>query len=172
MAEYINYFKDLFKVIVSGRSYLNYCILDIERIQKNKTIFLSHTVGLFNKFAKNLLFILWHSLSLRNSHWCAHNKNKQFWITQMRTNKFKKRFIYPSCGLNAFCSIKIIKGWSWFALRGLTKYFLSLATDMTDVTLGASGLWLRTRTGAGGTGILAWRLVGRSLCLHVHKNKN
>ena len=28
---------------------------------------------------------------------------------------------------------------------------LSLATNVTDVTIGASGLWLGTRTGAGGT---------------------
>ena len=28
---------------------------------------------------------------------------------------------------------------------------LSLATDVTNATLGASGLWLGTRTGAGGT---------------------
>ena len=28
---------------------------------------------------------------------------------------------------------------------------LSLATDVTDATLGASGLWLGTQTGAGGT---------------------
>ena len=28
---------------------------------------------------------------------------------------------------------------------------LSLATDVTHATLGASGLWLGTRTGAGGT---------------------
>ena len=28
---------------------------------------------------------------------------------------------------------------------------LSLATDVTDATLGATGLWLGTRTGAGGT---------------------
>ena len=28
---------------------------------------------------------------------------------------------------------------------------LSLATDVTDATLGVSGLWLGTRTGAGGT---------------------
>ena len=27
----------------------------------------------------------------------------------------------------------------------------SLATDVTDATLGASGIWLGTRTGAGGT---------------------
>ena len=31
---------------------------------------------------------------------------------------------------------------------------LSLATNMTDTTLGASGLWLGTRTGAGGTATL------------------
>jgi hypothetical protein len=32
---------------------------------------------------------------------------------------------------------------------------LSLATDVTDMTLGASGLWLGTQTGAGGTTTLA-----------------
>ena len=32
---------------------------------------------------------------------------------------------------------------------------LSLATDVTDATLGASDLWLGTRTGAGGTATLA-----------------
>jgi hypothetical protein len=31
---------------------------------------------------------------------------------------------------------------------------LSLANDMTDATFGASGLWLRTRTGAGSTATL------------------
>ena len=31
---------------------------------------------------------------------------------------------------------------------------LSLAIDVTDATLGASGLWLGTRTGAGGTATL------------------
>ena len=31
---------------------------------------------------------------------------------------------------------------------------LSLATDVTDATLGASGLWLGTRTRAGGTATL------------------
>ena len=33
---------------------------------------------------------------------------------------------------------------------------LSLASDVTEMTLGASGLWLGTRTGAGGTATLAW----------------
>jgi hypothetical protein len=32
---------------------------------------------------------------------------------------------------------------------------LSLTTDVTDVTLGASGLWLGTRTGAGDIATLA-----------------
>ena len=32
---------------------------------------------------------------------------------------------------------------------------LSLAADVTDAALGASGLWLGTRTGAGGTATLA-----------------
>ena len=43
---------------------------------------------------------------------------------------------------------------------------LSLATDVTDATLGASGLWLGTRRGAGGTATLTERFFGRSPWLH------
>ena len=43
---------------------------------------------------------------------------------------------------------------------------LSLATDVTDATLGASGLWLGTRTGAGGTATLIESFFGRSPWLH------
>ena len=43
---------------------------------------------------------------------------------------------------------------------------LSLATDVTDATLGASGFWLGTRTGAGGTAILTESFFGRSPWLH------
>ena len=39
---------------------------------------------------------------------------------------------------------------------------LSLDTDVTDATLGVSGLWLGTRTGAGGTAKLVWNFFGRS----------
>ena len=38
---------------------------------------------------------------------------------------------------------------------------LTLRTDVTDATLGASGLWLGTRTGAGGTTTLTERFFGR-----------
>ena len=43
---------------------------------------------------------------------------------------------------------------------------LSLATDVTDATLGARGLWLGTRTGAGGTTTLTESFIGRSPWLH------
>ena len=43
---------------------------------------------------------------------------------------------------------------------------LSLATDVTDATLGASGIWLGTRTGAGGTATLTENFPGRSPWLH------
>ena len=43
---------------------------------------------------------------------------------------------------------------------------LSLATDVTDATLGASGLWLGTQTGAGGTATLNKSFFGRSPWLH------
>ena len=40
------------------------------------------------------------------------------------------------------------------APRIISLSLLSLATDVTDGTLGASGLWLGTRTGAGVTATL------------------
>ena len=40
------------------------------------------------------------------------------------------------------------------APRIISLSTLSLATDLTDETLGASGLWQGTRTGAGGTATL------------------
>ena len=42
----------------------------------------------------------------------------------------------------------------------------SLATDVTDVTLGASGLWQGTRTGAGGTATPTESFFGRRLWPH------
>jgi hypothetical protein len=43
---------------------------------------------------------------------------------------------------------------------------LLLATDVTDATLGASGLWLETQKGAGGTATLTKSFFGRSPWLH------
>ena len=43
---------------------------------------------------------------------------------------------------------------------------LSLGTDVTDVTLGASGLWLRTRTGAGVTATETESFFGRTPWLY------
>ena len=37
----------------------------------------------------------------------------------------------------------------------ISSLSLSLMTEMTDVTFGASGIWLGTWTGAGGTATLA-----------------
>ena len=43
---------------------------------------------------------------------------------------------------------------------------LSLVIDVTDATLGASGLWIGTRTGAGGIATLTESFFGRSSWLH------
>ena len=48
------------------------------------------------------------------------------------------------------------------ALRIISLSPLSLATDVTDATIEASGLWLETRTGAGGTTTLARSFFSRS----------
>ena len=43
---------------------------------------------------------------------------------------------------------------------------LSLAIDVTDATLAPSGLWLGTRTGAGGTATLTESFFGRNPWFH------
>jgi hypothetical protein len=49
---------------------------------------------------------------------------------------------------------------------------LLLATYVTDAILGASGLWLGTRTGAGGTATLAESFFGCSPWLHGQQVPN
>ena len=51
---------------------------------------------------------------------------------------------------------------------------LSLATDVTDAALGTSGLWLGTRTGAGGTATLTKRFFffGRTPWLNGQQDLN
>ena len=46
---------------------------------------------------------------------------------------------------------------------------LTLATDVTDTTLGTSGIWLGIRTGAGGTATLAWSFFFCSPWFHEHQ---
>ena len=58
----------------------------------------------------------------------------------------------PSWGfLGVFSAVRQMPGDLCTAPRIISLSPLSLATDVTDATLGACGLWLGTRTGAGGT---------------------
>ena len=52
------------------------------------------------------------------------------------------------------------------APRIISSSPLSLAIEVTDATLGASGLWLGTRTGAGGTDTLVESFLGRDPWFH------
>ena len=51
-------------------------------------------------------------------------------------------------------AVRQIPGDPYTAPRIISLSPLSLATEVTDATLGVSGLWLGTRTGAGGTATL------------------
>ena len=55
---------------------------------------------------------------------------------------------------NSVLAVSQMPGDLCTAARIISLSPLSLATDMTDATLGASGLWLETRTGADGTATL------------------
>ena len=57
------------------------------------------------------------------------------------------------------------------APRIISLSSLSLATDVTEGTLGASGLWLGTRTRAGGTATLTESFFARSPWLHGQQFK-
>ena len=52
------------------------------------------------------------------------------------------------------------------APRTISLSPLSLATDLTDVTLGTSGFWLGARTGVSGTATLTKSYFARSPWLH------
>ena len=54
-----------------------------------------------------------------------------------------------------------------FKQEGLSNQY-----DVIDATLGASGLWLGTRTGADGTTTLAKSFFGRSPWLHGQQVSN
>ena len=78
----------------------------------------------------------------------------------------------PSWGFLGFSSaVRQMPGYLCTAPRIISLSPLSLETDVTDATLGASGLWLGNRTGGAGTGTLAWRFFGRSLWLHERQKK-
>ena len=73
----------------------------------------------------------------------------------------------PSWGFLGFSSaVRQMPGYMCTAPRIISLSPLSFATDVTDVTLGASGLWLGTRTVAGGTATLTESLFGRSPWFH------
>ena len=56
-------------------------------------------------------------------------------------------------------AVRQMPGDRFTAPRIISLSPLSLATDVTDATLGASGLWLGTQAGAGGTATLAWSFL-------------
>ena len=63
-------------------------------------------------------------------------------------------------------AVRQLPGGLCTAPRIISLSLLSLATDVTDVTLGASDLWQGTRTGASGTTTLTEFFFGRSPWLH------
>ena len=80
-------------------------------------------------------------------------KNYSSWILVDSENK-------------AVLTVRQMAGDLCTAPRIISLFTLSLVTDLTDETLGVSGLWLGTRTGAGGTATLTGSFFGRSPWLH------
>ena len=78
----------------------------------------------------------------------------------------------PSWGFLGFSSaVRQMPGDLYTAPRIISLWPLSLATNVTDATLGASGLWLGTQTGADGTATLTESFFGRSQWLHGQLGK-
>ena len=87
------------------------------------------------------------------------------WGDDWSHNPFIRRS--PSWGFLGFSSvIRQVLGDLCTAPRIISLSPLSLVTDVTDATLGASGLWLGTRAGAGGPATLTESFIDYSPWLH------
>ena len=97
------------------------------------------------------VFFAWRVV---RSYWRHLEEIDPIWGDDLTHSPFIRR--PSSCGFLGFSSaVRQMPGDLCTAARIILLSPLSLATDVTDATLGASGLWLRTRTGAGGTATLA-----------------
>ena len=85
---------------------------------------------------------------------CDHLEERDpIWGDDWSHSPFIRRS--PSWGFLGFSTaVRQMPGYLCTASRTISLSPLSLATDLTDETLGASGLWLGTRTGADGTATL------------------
>ena len=89
---------------------------------------------------------------------CHIYSHLYFWakvVTPVQSNSNEVTSFGISWGFQGFSSaIRLIPGDLYTARRIISLSLLSLATDVTNATLGEYGLWLGTRTGAGGTATL------------------
>ena len=115
-------------------------------------------LGLF--FSKSSFFLLpsWRALRFYRPYL---DKRDPIWGDNWSHSPFIKRS--PSWGFLRFSSaVRQMPGDLCTAPRIISLSSLSRATDVTDATLGARGIWLGTRTGAGSTATLVQNFFGRS----------
>ena len=113
-------------------------------------------------FLNSFLLHSWRAMQSYRPHLEERNP---IWGSDWSHSPFIRR--YPSWGFLGYSSaVRQIPGDLCTALRTISLSPLSLATDVTDATFGASGLGLGNRTGAAGTATLAWSFFGRNLWLH------
>ena len=102
-------------------------------------------------FLHSLLLSSWYAVRSYRFHLEVRDP---IWGDDCSHSPFNRRF--PSWGFQGFSSdVRQMRGDLCTAPEIISSSPLSLATDVIDVTLGASGLCLGTRTGAGGTATLA-----------------
>ena len=129
---------------------------------------LLHGLDSSSKICSNstqLWFLFYYSMCSPSFEW-------QIWIT-WHILWSKIAFMSPFCAAiwcrNTALDLKLTNP-NLFTFFLISLSPLSLATDVTDATLGAIGLWLGTRTGAGDTATLTESFFGRSPWLHGHQD--
>ena len=143
-------FSSLRKASGENRMSLNQCQLILEKILK-----------CFDKSSSLAIYVPRPLFSLPD---VLCDPTDLIWWEKTPFEAMTGRTALSSDGLLAevFLGCKANARRSVYSPRIISLSPLSLATDVTDATLGSSGLWLGTRTGAGGTATLSESFFGRS----------
>ena len=122
-----------------------------DKLTFQKGVHITFTKNLSDPFLDSFLLPSWRAVRSYRPHL---EERDLIWVDDWSHGPFIRRS--PSWGFLGFSSaVRQMPGDMCTAPRIISLSPLSLATDVTDATPGASSLWLGTRTEAGGTAKLS-----------------
>ena len=139
----------IFWIFIYSNENIERCIYKTLRMRKSPRLLFSRSASYFWGLLSSHFKSRWQTCSFK-----THLEERDpIWGDDWTQSPFIRRS--PSWGFLGFSStVKQMPGDLCTASKIISLSPLSLATDETDVTFGASGLWIGTRTGAGGTAAL------------------